>query len=98
MLVLNAIILGIFFSYLAAIFVIPDAWKVFERSFDETIGIMICFLLAACIQNYLQEYRFRRVFVLRKNIKTNFQRVFVLQEETEQLLLNVLPVHVAKRY
>jgi len=97
MIVMNSIIISIFLVYVIAVYQATDALVVFGQGFNETIGILACFLLAACVQNYLHEYRFRRVFLLRRNIKANFQRVVIMHDETEQLLLSVLPVHVAKK-
>jgi len=96
-LAMNFGILIILLAYVGTILLVPGAWVVFQYIFIETFPILICFVLAAFAQNYNQEYHFRQVFLLRKSIKNNFQRIIQLQEETEQLILNILPVHVARR-
>jgi len=97
MLVMNSIALAICVGFVLAAWMVPNAWLIFATPLKQSISIMICVVFVASIQNYIQELRFRGRFLLRKHVHSNFIRIDALQEETEQLLLNILPVHVAKQ-
>jgi len=94
---MNGIALAICLGFVVILSVVPGAWEIFQQSVQQTSSIMVCVVILVSIQNYRSEYRSRSLYLLRKHVVSNIIKVDRLQEETEQLLLNILPVHVAKQ-
>jgi len=75
----------------------PNISSLFNAHLNQALPIIVIVTWFVCFECVIQEYVLRTEFLLRQQLAAAYQRTRELQNETEYLLLNILPVHIIKR-